>query len=197
MFGKPRRNNGKGWLLILLLLAGIGAYYKWRPDPQIQIKNNQAKALGHLKEIMAKLKRWKNSDYDGNGRPDLPLGPLRILRESKLINGHAVGLLSEELCRADMRNESPQKLDGYYFTLTHPEHTWPSQSAMVNELYILARPAKPGISGSCTFFVSTQGNAFFSNINLPYGVPPWPDARLLEAKVWEVLPKEAWEISID
>ena len=180
---------------MFLLIGGIVAYYFFRPEPQILIKNNQAKAIVHLKEIVSALKRWQRSDYDGNGRADFPLGPLRILRESKLINGHAVGLLSEDLCRADLRNENPKKLDGYFFTLTHPDLIWPAPMGTVVDCAILARPAVAGKSGSCTFYVNTQGEAYYSNCLLPEGVPPWPDARQLEAKIWQVLPKEAWALS--
>jgi hypothetical protein len=174
------------------MLLGIVAYYVLKPDPQKVIQKNQAQAIEHLKQIGRALQRWRRSDYDANGRPDLPLGPLNILRESQLINGQPLNLIPKTICAADLRHPEPIPLDGYLFTLIHPDQSWPDSIGTVSELAILAKPALPGRTGSCTFYVNTQGEAFFSNCLLPDKVPKWPDARQLEAKIWEVLPAGTW-----
>jgi len=146
-------------------------------------------ALKTLQELLKVYSKWQRNDYDGNGKSDLPLGPLKILRETRLINGHSIDLISEELVRSDLREETPKAYNGYLFTVTHPDLEWPGES-MVMELAILARPAKPGVSGSCSFYVNTSGKAWFTNVALEHEVPPWPDRRSIEAGVWRPLDLE-------
>jgi hypothetical protein len=166
-------------------MAFVG--YVWsRPKPDERIERNQVEALETVKGLLKAYARWQRNDYDGNGRRDLPLGPFRILRETRLVNGRAIDLVGEELVEADMREENPRALKGYLFTVSHPDLGW-SQDEMVMELAVLAKPHQPGVSGSCSFYVSTSGEAWFTNLALEQEVPPWPDKRSIDAGVWKPL----------
>jgi hypothetical protein len=175
--------------MILFGLLGV-IWFAWsRPRPDERIETNQTLALERVKELLKVYKRWKRNDYDGNGRKDLPLGPLRVLRETRLVNETTIGLVGEALVRADMREKAPKALNGYLFTVTHPDLEWPKEQ-MVVELSILARPKEPGVSGSCSFYVNTSGEAWYTNVALEQEVPPWPDRRSIDAGVWRSLDLE-------
>lgn len=174
----------------ILLLAPVLFYYVHhftKDDPSEVIAYNQKQAQQHIREIMVALKKWHRNDYDANGRPDYPLLDLRKLVEKRFINGEKFELISSELANADLRLDQALPLDGYYFTLTHWEKKWPA-TGMAKEVQILAIPAKLGVTGSCWFYVNTEGQAYYSNFSLKQKVPRWPDARQLEAGVWKELP---------
>lgn len=190
IFGKKSKGNGCGLVIILILLAGIVAWYAFKPDRVDVISNNQVKALEHTQSLLKALKRWRRGDYDGNGRRDLPLGELSRLRYTTLVNGREIRLISEALCQADLRLKSPQAHDGYLFTLVHLDKPWPAGGEVIH-LGILARPEDPGRSGSCFFYVSTDGAAYYSDYLLSDLVPAWPSRRQLDAEIWKPLP-EAW-----
>lgn len=185
IFKKKKRSWWPVWLLVPVL-----AYYLHhftREDPSEVIAFNQKQAQKHMKEILVALKKWHRNDYDANGRADYPLLNLSELVEKRFINGEKFELISEELARADLRSSEAIPMDGYYFTLTHWEKQWPA-TGMVKEVQILAIPAELGITGSCWFYINTEGQAYYSNFSLRKQVPRWPDARQLEAGVWKELP---------
>lgn len=152
-------------------------------DPLIVIEKNQELALEHIDEILGALRKWKRWDYDANGRNDFPLCDLKKLVDTRFVNGEKLELISERLAKSDLRYSPPVEIDGYYFTLTHWEKSWPS-SGMVKECQILAIPAVLGKTGSCSFYVNTENQAYFSNFKLDKKVPKWPDQRQLDAGVW-------------
>jgi hypothetical protein len=188
IFGEKPKNNGCGWLLILILVLGIAYWFWQKKDPNDVIRSNHEKALDHVRSIRKALSRWRRGDYDGNGRQDLPLGELIRLRDTKLVNGRSIRLISEELCRADLRVKDPEPLDGYLFGLVHLDKAWPAGGEVIS-CAILARPVDPGRSGSCFFYVHTDGTAYYSDYLLSDLVPSYPDARQLRAEIWKPLPE--------
>ena len=94
-----------------------------------------------------------------------------------------------------MRIKSPTALDGYLFGLIHLDKPWPA-GGEVFQLAILARPADPGRTGACFFYIHSGGEeAYYSDYLLSDLVPPWPTARQLKAGVWKVLPLSTLEES--
>lgn len=182
IFEKKRPSLWPYWLL--LLLFGVGYGYFSQDNSAKVISQNQIKAQLHIREILEALRKWQSNDYDANGRADYPLAELNKLVQTRFINGERLELIRAELANADFRNSKPEPLDGYYFTLTHWEKTWPS-TAMVSECQILAVPAELGKSGSCSFYVNTAGQAYYCNFKLKDRVPSWPDQRQLDAGVWK------------
>jgi hypothetical protein len=191
IFGPKPKKNGLGCFVIIFLLGFIAYWAVSRQTPQSIIKTNQDKALGHLAEIQDALRRWQRGDYDGNGKKDLPLGELSLLRHTTFVNGQQIDLISEDLCQADLRIKNPTALDGYLFGLIHLDKPWPA-GGEVFQLGILARPVDPGRTGACFFYIHSAGKeAYFSGYLLSDLVPPWPTARQFKAGVWKPLPLES------
>lgn len=186
IFGKPKKSKGWFWWPLVVAIV-VSIWLLWsQPKPDERIEANQVQALERVQELLKVYAKWKRNDYDGNGRRDMPLAPLRVLRETKLVNGRSIDLIDEELAMADLRENVPMALEGYLFTVSHPDMKWPEEK-MVFELAILAKPKEPGVSGSCSFFVNTSGEAWFTNVALDQDVPPWPDRRSIDAGVWSPL----------
>ena len=142
------------------------------------------KAQEHIRKLFIALIKWNLYDYDANGRKDFPLIDLAKLIETKFVNGEKLELIDQALADSDLRQKHPVPINGYYFTLTHREKTWPS-SGMVKELQILAKPAHMGNTGSCWFYMNTLGQAYYSNFDLNHNVPRWPNHRQLDAEIWQ------------
>lgn len=185
IFRKKKRSWWPFWLLVPVLMYYVHHFTK--VDPSEIIASNQKQAQKHLQEILVALGKWHRNDYDANGRDDYPLLTLNELVEKRFINGEKFELISSALAKSDFRLDQPEPIDGYFFTLTHWEKKWPS-TGMVKEVQVLAIPAELGVTGSCWFYVNTQKEAYYSNFSLTKKVPPWPDARQLEAGVWKKLP---------
>lgn len=153
-----------------------------------RIVSNQNKAWANCLLILKALKKWKEADYDANGVEDYPLGPLRRMVETKLVNGEAVALIPGELAGADLRERWHSALDGYNYTLVHPDKPWPENGGMMKEVGIMAMPQKIGSTGACTFFLGTDGGRFFSQCQFIENVPPCPEQKTIEAGIWLPMP---------
>lgn len=175
--------------LLLCCLCGLGLIYWYRADAERRIERNQDEALKHMMEVYGALKKWRDRDYDGNGRKDYPLFPLEALEKSEFVNGELFELIPSELSRADLREDASEPCDGYYFTLTDTTRPWPSEG-MVDHLAILARPAVLGETGSCWFYMNTQRELYYSNYPLEGQVPPWPSPKHIQAKIWTQVPPD-------
>lgn len=184
IFGKKRRTGRFFILLILSLCAASAALARFSAtDPEEVIRSNQQKALSELLNIQNALERWKKADYDANGQEDYPVGDLKALHDTRMVNGRTVELISRALAETDLRLEKPKPLNGYTFTLTHPVNPWPQQGTSGRAL-IFARPAKTGVTGTCSFFLSSDGEAYYCDLPMEKGVPSWPTREAMKAGVW-------------
>lgn len=171
------------------ILVGLAFYLGkllTEEDPQALIIHNQTQAQKHIDDILVALAKWKRWDYDANGRTDFPLCDLKKLVDTQFVNGERLELISNKLALADLRNPNAVPIDGYFFTLTHFDKAWPS-SGMAQEVQVLAVPAELGKSGSCSFYINTSKEGFFTNYKLDKKVPKWPERRQVEAGIWQAL----------
>ncbi len=184
--GRKRRTSGWVWGLIFVIVVLLSWWAQHLGESGAErIRENQQRTIEHLKSLVEALDRWKKADYDANGKEDYPLGGLSLLRETRFVNGHSLDLISEELAKADLREQEPQPLDGYYYTLAHPAIPWPEEESAVDMLQLLAIPAEMGRTGVCTFYLSTLGDCFISPYPQNEKIPPWPTQLMLDQGIWE------------
>lgn len=136
---------------------------------------------------MQALHRWKNSDYDGNGKKDYPLGELNKLIHTRFVNNQKLELIPQEVANADLRLENPVPYEGYFFTLVSEGTKWPEDTGMRNNIQVLAVPKEVGKTGTCTFYLNEMGEEIFTNYRLDRKVPPWPYGRRAK-ELWQDVP---------
>ena len=191
IFERKKEGGGPFFFLLLLLIAGA-LYYLFdlaRQDPRNQAAENQQKALEHIGTLRGALESWKKNDYDANGKLDYPLLAFTKLVKTKFINGERLELLPTSLAVSDLRLKDPVSCDGYYFSFTSPFAEWP-QEKMVSRVDIIAVPAQAGITGICSFYVSTTGEGYFSEYKQKERVPQWPGTKVRREKIWKVIPPD-------
>lgn len=172
------------FLFVLILLPLL--YLKYRP---LDIPQQHQSALKHVSTILRALEVWKKNDYDANSRFDYPLCRLRSLYETQLINGKKIALIPKSLSLADLREKKPIAYQGYYFTLTSSSLPWPKEGTG-SQIAVLATPEKIGITGTCSFYINTSGEAYYTSFKLEEKAPKWPSYQLLQLGIWKALPDD-------
>jgi hypothetical protein len=180
------------WILLMVLLAGGGAWYATEYRVQVMAENER-NAFTVLKSLSSAQADFRFYDRDGNGIQDFWTGDLAGLLRFKLI--------SRASAEADGRpitplTSQPVALQGYYFialdldeSVIPPEsfrqETDPNSGKVHHrtKFGFCAYPAKPGATGRHIFLINENNTVFRASIRDTTVPTNWPSDQELK-RAW-------------